>query len=369
MGYGHEWRDDEQAPSRCPDCGWTHTRVMDGDVVCTGCGLVLADRVIDDRAEWRTFEGEPDTGNRCGGAISTDGTLPECVQKMLSTVIGDDAGATGSTTVSGKGKRTLLGPSTNSTCHAHTQRLKRLQLQSEERDRTHAADLRVMDDIMSSPVLNMVDDMRSTAMRLFASCKENTKNMRDPLKRATMAVCALYGSRIMAPKSVEAVTDAFGVSRSHLNTARNMVNGLIMAHPHMKREFVHLSHGFSSSTSDALKRTVNKVVPKALRWEVLKHSREIDAFVRENDLMGSNEPNRFAMAIVLLACNEMRVEDVRAEHFTTCCNVSFSTLQKHLRYVKFHWGLEQGRRQREYGLKNYYVNTDAPPSPPRGIRI
>lgn len=43
----------------CPDCRINPPHIVEefasGDLVCGDCGLVLGDRIIDTRSEWRTF--------------------------------------------------------------------------------------------------------------------------------------------------------------------------------------------------------------------------------------------------------------------------------------------------------------------------
>ena len=43
----------------CPDCRIIPPHIVEefasGDLVCGDCGLVLGDRIIDTRSEWRTF--------------------------------------------------------------------------------------------------------------------------------------------------------------------------------------------------------------------------------------------------------------------------------------------------------------------------
>ncbi|CAM9417474.1 unnamed protein product [Choristocarpus tenellus] len=62
----------------CPECKSEDivTDFRAGDVVCRGCGIVLGDRIIDDGAEWRTFNAEESQytnrgdPNRVGGPVS-----------------------------------------------------------------------------------------------------------------------------------------------------------------------------------------------------------------------------------------------------------------------------------------------------------
>lgn len=45
-----------------------HADYVTGDVVCRGCGEVQAQRIADQRAEWRTFDDDT-SGDRVGGAL------------------------------------------------------------------------------------------------------------------------------------------------------------------------------------------------------------------------------------------------------------------------------------------------------------
>ncbi|KAK4705913.1 transcription initiation factor TFIIB, partial [Phenoliferia sp. Uapishka_3] len=56
----------------CPDCQDDEVKLIEefssGDLVCGGCGLVLGDKVVDERSEWRTFaDSEGDDPSRVGG--------------------------------------------------------------------------------------------------------------------------------------------------------------------------------------------------------------------------------------------------------------------------------------------------------------
>ncbi|GAA5825979.1 hypothetical protein JCM11251_000076 [Rhodosporidiobolus azoricus] len=71
----------------CPDCGEGTQLVEEfssGDLVCGGCGLVLGDKVVDTRSEWRSFaDSEGDDPSRVGGP--QDPLLD--ASEQLSTVI------------------------------------------------------------------------------------------------------------------------------------------------------------------------------------------------------------------------------------------------------------------------------------------
>ncbi|KAI0252061.1 cyclin-like protein [Lactifluus subvellereus] len=80
----------------CPDCRDPNPTIIEefgaGDLVCGGCGLVLGDRVVDTRSEWRTFANdEGDDPSRVGAAADP---LMEGMEQ-LDTIIGFKDGGTG----------------------------------------------------------------------------------------------------------------------------------------------------------------------------------------------------------------------------------------------------------------------------------
>ena len=79
-------RKNESGPISCPDCGsWKAIRIeKNGETVCGSCGLVMSERHIDDRQEWRAFTAEERKARaRTGGP-----TKYTSQDKGLSTVIG-----------------------------------------------------------------------------------------------------------------------------------------------------------------------------------------------------------------------------------------------------------------------------------------
>ncbi|ORZ15294.1 cyclin-like protein [Absidia repens] len=79
----------------CPDCRVTPPQIVEefasGDLVCGDCGLVLGDRIIDTRSEWRTFANdEGDDPSRVGAAAN-----PLLDGNQLDTVISRRDGGTG----------------------------------------------------------------------------------------------------------------------------------------------------------------------------------------------------------------------------------------------------------------------------------
>ncbi|CAH7666978.1 cyclin-like protein [Phakopsora pachyrhizi] len=64
------FRQDLNVRLNCPDCKTASLveEFSSGDLVCGSCGLVVGDRIVDTRSEWRTFAGdEGDDPSRVGG--------------------------------------------------------------------------------------------------------------------------------------------------------------------------------------------------------------------------------------------------------------------------------------------------------------
>lgn len=79
----------------CPDCKNPVPNIVEefssGDLVCGDCGLILGDRIIDTRSEWRTFANdEGDDPSRVGAAAN-----PLLSGNQLDTIISYRDGNTG----------------------------------------------------------------------------------------------------------------------------------------------------------------------------------------------------------------------------------------------------------------------------------
>ncbi|PPQ79488.1 hypothetical protein CVT25_003370 [Psilocybe cyanescens] len=103
----------------CPECRDPNPNIVEefgsGDLVCGNCGLVLGDRIVDTRSEWRTFANdEGDDPSRVGAASDP---LMEGIEQ-LDTVISFRDGGSGiarelqrasSRSVNARSERNILG--------------------------------------------------------------------------------------------------------------------------------------------------------------------------------------------------------------------------------------------------------------------
>jgi len=61
------WEANHNVSVMCPDCREVPANIVEefssGDMVCGSCGLVLGDRIVDTRSEWRTFSNDDQAGD------------------------------------------------------------------------------------------------------------------------------------------------------------------------------------------------------------------------------------------------------------------------------------------------------------------
>lgn len=88
------WKEDLNLQLICRDCKEVPPNLIEefssGDTVCGSCGLVLGEKIVDTRSEWRTFSNDDqntDDPSRVG-----DGPNDLLDGEQLHTAIGQDAG-------------------------------------------------------------------------------------------------------------------------------------------------------------------------------------------------------------------------------------------------------------------------------------
>ncbi|KAI9673169.1 MAG: transcription initiation factor IIB [Caeruleum heppii] len=83
------WQENLNQTMMCPDCKEMPPNLVEefssGDMVCGSCGLVLGDRIVDTRSEWRTFSND-DQGNDDPSRVG-DGANPLLNGSQLQTTI------------------------------------------------------------------------------------------------------------------------------------------------------------------------------------------------------------------------------------------------------------------------------------------
>lgn len=86
---GAEWSENLNMTAMCKDCKEFPPNLVEefssGDLVCGSCGLVIGDRIVDTRSEWRTFAN--DDGNNDDPSRVGDGANPLLNGSQLTTSI------------------------------------------------------------------------------------------------------------------------------------------------------------------------------------------------------------------------------------------------------------------------------------------
>ncbi|KAL6718908.1 transcription initiation factor IIB [Lecanora helva] len=94
-GSQEQWKENLNMQMICKDCREVPPNLVEefsnGDVVCGSCGLVLGERTIDTRSEWRTFAND-DQGNDDPSRVG-DAANPLLMGSQLETHIAYDRGA------------------------------------------------------------------------------------------------------------------------------------------------------------------------------------------------------------------------------------------------------------------------------------
>lgn len=84
-----EWSENLNMTAMCKDCREFPPNLVEefssGDLVCGSCGLVIGDRIVDTRSEWRTFAN--DDGNNDDPSRVGDGANPLLNGSQLTTQI------------------------------------------------------------------------------------------------------------------------------------------------------------------------------------------------------------------------------------------------------------------------------------------
>ncbi|KAI9778904.1 MAG: transcription initiation factor IIB [Candelina submexicana] len=92
-----EWKENLNTQVICRECKEIPPNIVEefssGDMVCGSCGLVLGDRIVDTRSEWRTFSND-DQGNDDPSRVG-DGANPLLNGSQLQTSISFGDGGSG----------------------------------------------------------------------------------------------------------------------------------------------------------------------------------------------------------------------------------------------------------------------------------
>ncbi|GBB97337.1 hypothetical protein RclHR1_02970012 [Rhizophagus clarus] len=171
----------------CPDCKNNQPNLIEeyvsGDLVCGDCGLVLGDRIIDTRAEWRTFSNEELNIDSSRVGAATDPLLED---SALETIV---SSKTGNTSLS----------------------MTHVQATINKVDRLLKKDFTEIDEMCHSMDLNK--EISDTTKQLYKRSFEE-KLLRGRSKIAIFAACIYSACRIKkVARSFKEICDSTQVSK------------------------------------------------------------------------------------------------------------------------------------------------------------
>lgn len=358
----HLWTEGDN----CPWCNGDRI-VFDrknGDQVCTQCGVVLQERCIEWGAEWRNFAnddaggGTHDTKNRCGPGIAEFQSIGQgCLLSSLK--IGNVGPGISTHRQSSALKTRMLQRTQQQVTTADLTRTMRQQSQAvtqeddgggeaaaAEEDATEAeaaskkstplainasslrADIADMRVIITGVV---AEGISSLALQMYEDFRLR-KLSRAPYKRAHMAACVYFASRSLAhaARSLTEACDMFQVNKSHFVKATKDVRGELGK----IKEYRTLTHMSRSDTTDTLARILSVLVEEKDRPAVRKRCLAIDTITKKHHVVGSADPEKFNIAIVLLACSELKLPGIDEKALVGFKSVSSNTLARHHRAIQ-----------------------------------
>jgi transcription initiation factor TFIIB len=327
----------------CDDCGGVQF-VQDwaqGDLVCTSCGLVAEERMIDDRPEWRNHvNGDetagPDpsrvgaaTGGACGGFVTTHAQA----SRPAPTVIGRPSAAA----AGGRGKAGAGAGGRGGSASAVAAQLHRVQRQASVHDGgTDAAmrdDMQRIDFVMRGPLCGARDDAIALTRQLYIDFRRGppTCVVKDQNKQAAMAACAYFACRRRgAARAMVEVATLFGVDRQgRLSKMCTRVREALRNRP----EYACVFHSAETSdTRDTLGRMISGMasIPSAMTWPVKQLCNAIDAQVKQQKVMGGKLPIKLNACVIAVACGHLGVALDPAE---VAAHVASNTLKANRRLL------------------------------------
>ncbi|CAH2355738.1 transcription initiation factor IIB [[Candida] railenensis] len=260
----------------CPDCkihppDWIE-RFSDGDIVCGNCGLVLSERIIDTRSEWRTFSNDDQNGedpSRVGNAGN-----PLFDSEDLSTLISH---------VRGKNNREL----------------NRAQLKSDKKDITLSVAYAKISQLCDG--YQLPKNVQDNAKEVYKLVYEE-RSLRGKSQEAIMAAAILIGCRKASVartyKEISALTNVspreFGKVVIITNKILQEKNELIPSNYSIQDNM----HTTQTLAEDLIKRFCSHL---GLSSEVTHAAEYIAMKVKETGVLAGRSPDTIAATVIYMA--------------------------------------------------------------------
>ncbi len=201
---------DEEGAEKCPECGSTKLEEdpLRGEIICSKCGYVLSDKLIDRGPEWRAFDSEQRRDRERAGAPATYSLH----DKGLSSVIDRRD-------VDSSGKR--LSPEKTSQFY----RLRRWDSRSKiqkSRDRHLVTALNDIERI--SGLLNLPKNIREAASLLYRRIVENGLARGRSIELLSAAIIYITCRQFQVPRTLEEIAEATKLESKEIGRSHRFIS-------------------------------------------------------------------------------------------------------------------------------------------------
>lgn len=201
----NKYRDDLNVKILCPDCRNDPPNLIEdfsaGDTICGDCGVVLGERIVDSRSEWRTFANDESGGDDPSRVGKAQGAFDE--GEGLETSVGFSEGS---------GSRDL-------------QRAQ--QKASGGRSDKHLNDGLAQVSLLCSR-LGLESRVQDSAKQIWQMISKNPKNFKNKNADALVAACVFQGCRQQQqPRSFKEINVVAKVSKKEVGKMHRLLEAYL----------------------------------------------------------------------------------------------------------------------------------------------
>jgi transcription initiation factor TFIIB len=253
----------------CPECRVMPPdiveRFSEGDMVCGSCGLVLGDRIVDTRSEWRTFSND-DEGNDDPSRVG-DGGDP-----LLGNTL-----------------ETVIGPSAN-----QNKELYRLQNKPKSRNDLQGAFGKIAQMCETFSLPKMVQESAKEAYKVVHDDRKlKGKRSQESIMAASIFIACRHSGVGRTFKEISSFTN---VSEKEIGRTLKVMKRLLINNT----SYSSSSSNSQTNAEDLLHRFCSHL---GLPANVTKAAEHIALRVKEDGTLAGRSPTSIAAATIYLASN------------------------------------------------------------------
>lgn len=299
---------------RCTDCGCVELELnsREAELTCTGCGLVLASRMMDMRSEWNTYDTDAENGRRNPSRVGDCvGMIDLKTKSTLRTQIVNKPGDKAAISFELQHAQTMCDG-------RHDARIRE--------DRT------MIDCIVTN--LQLPASIGEEALAMFIDFGDaiKPKTVRGAVRHGVISACVYFSCRAqkLFVRSLEEVCACASLSKRS-----DLSKGFKLIEKTFSQNSTYRDIIFSTSTaSDTLVRKVQMIVSAHKdRFPVVRTSRLIEDKLRASNTLSTKQPEKLVASIIWVAMEHLRLKTTKRE-VMRACNVSEATMDVHVKAIR-----------------------------------